>query len=140
MSIRLDSSSITSEQQASLEEMLQSVQKPYLADGKGNQIELPASIYQVLVSLLNEMKQGNSIVMVPEQEEFTSQAAANFLGMSRQYLVSLVETGKIPFHKVGTHRRIKFKDILEFQKQRDLKRNDALNEYFNEIENLGLYE
>lgn len=55
----------------------------------------------------------------PVEDTFTTQAAANFLGMSRQYFVTLLEAGQIPFHRVGTHRRVYFKDLRQYSQKRD---------------------
>lgn len=60
--------------------------------------------------------------MMPVDENFTTQAAANHLGVSRQHLVDLLEQGKMPFHRAGTHRRIAFKDLLEYEDKRDRAR------------------
>jgi excisionase family DNA binding protein len=78
--------------------------------------------------------------LVPEEETFTTQAAANFLGMSRQYLVTLLENGQIPFHRVGSHRRVTFKDLLAYQKTRDAARRQTMRSLFNTVEAADLYD
>ncbi|MCB1134565.1 MAG: helix-turn-helix domain-containing protein, partial [Verrucomicrobiae bacterium] len=65
--------------------------------------------------------------MVPEDEAFTTQAAANYLGVSRQHLVNLIDKGEIAHHMVGTHRRVSFKDLLVYEKERDKARRAALD-------------
>jgi excisionase family DNA binding protein len=72
------------------------------------------------------MAEHRAIVMIPEDETFTTQAAANYLGVSRQHLVDLLEAGHISFHKVGSHRRVYFRDLLVFEKQRDTERRERL--------------
>lgn len=67
------------------------------------------------------------MVLLPENEELTTQAAANQLGTSRPYVVKLLEEGGIPFHMVGSHRRVYLKDLLAYQKRRDLERREALD-------------
>jgi len=77
--------------------------------------------------------------MLPEDEAFTTQAAGNYLGMSRQFFVNLLERGEIPFHRVGTHRRVTFKDLLEYEKRRDRKCREAMDRLTDEIAQAGLY-
>ncbi|MBI4025158.1 MAG: helix-turn-helix domain-containing protein [Verrucomicrobia bacterium] len=78
--------------------------------------------------------------MMPEDETFTTQAAANFLGMSRQFFVTLLESGQIPFHRVGTHRRVSFKDLRDYAQKRNAERRAGLNRLFNEVKKAGLYD
>lgn len=140
MSIRIDPTQFHQKGETDLLSVLTSSTRPHLVDKNGNSIDLPEPLFNLLVQVLQEMKKGNSIVMMPENEQFTTQAAANFLGVSRQYLVTLLEEGKIPFHKVGTHRRVHFKDLLEYQKQRDQKRTKALDEFYTGLDKSGLYD
>src|SRR5690625_6339288 len=86
----------------------------------------------MMVHVLEQMKQGRSITMMPEDKASTTQAAANFLGVSRQHLVNMLEDGKIPYHKVGSHRRVYFRDLKRYTDQRDINRRDALDNLFED--------
>jgi len=110
-----------------------------LVDDDGNKTEIPAALFQHLERIVRLMSEKKAIVMVPEEESFTTQAAANYLGVSRQHLVDLLDKGEITFHRVGTHRRIKFKDIVAYERQRDQVRHNALNQLSNEVHDAGLY-
>ncbi|HTO02877.1 MAG TPA: helix-turn-helix domain-containing protein, partial [Opitutus sp.] len=90
-----------------------------------------------IVRLMSEKK---AIVLVPEDEAFTTQAAANYLGVSRQHLVDLLERKEIPHHKVGTHRRVTFKDLLVYERRRDATRREALDKLAAETDAAGLYD
>lgn len=80
------------------------------------------------------------MVLMPEDETFTTQAAANFLGMSRQHLVDLLEGGQIPHHKVGSHRRIFFQDLRAYSAKRDLARRNMMDELFDRVNDSGKYD
>ncbi|MFC7339529.1 excisionase family DNA-binding protein [Haloferula chungangensis] len=111
-----------------------------LIDDQGNRTEIPEPFFRQLARITRLMREGRAIVMVPEEENFTTQAAANYLGMSRQHLVTLLEDGKIPFHRVGTHRRVTFKDLLEFESKRDAERRSTLDKAFDDLDEAGLYD
>jgi excisionase family DNA binding protein len=76
---------------------------------------------------------------MPDSAELTTQQAAEFLNVSRPYLIKLKEAGKIPFRLVGTHRRVRFRDLREYKNSNDLKRRRAADELTQLSQDLGLY-
>jgi len=113
---------------------------PKLIGPNGEIIELPKSVFQVLRHIVYHMMRGRAIFIVPENKELTSQQAAEILNISRPYLVKLLEQGKIPFVKVGTHRRIRFSDLMNYKKRRDAERERGLDEIAQMSQDLGLYD
>ena len=89
---------------------------------------LPASVYSFLLRLLADLEDGKSVSILQDNTELTTVQASSLLGVSRQFLINLLERGDIPFHKVGTHRRIYTRDILTFKAKRDSNRKRALEE------------
>ncbi len=77
---------------------------------------------------------------MPVTQDLTTQRAADLLGISRPFFVKLPESGKLPFHLTGTHRRVYLKDLLAYKEHRDRERRDALDEMAREAEELGLYD
>lgn len=140
MNHRIDSSSLNKDEIEVMESFVQSGQLPALIDAEGNHIKLPKPIFELLAHLVMQIKEGHSVVMMPEDETFTTQAAANFLGVSRQHLVDLLEDGKIPFHKVGTHRRVYFRDLKKYSENRDKFRRDTLDSLFDKVSESGKYD
>jgi excisionase family DNA binding protein len=114
-------------------------QPPALVDEHGDRLELPGPIYELLVRVAAALQEGKVIALVPETQELTTQAAANFLGFSRPHLIKLLESGKIAFQKVGAHRRILMKDVITFQQKRDKERRKALDELARKAHEAGLY-
>lgn len=94
----------------------------------GNDLILPRQALALLRDLLVEMAQGNAVTIVPTHAELTTQEAANILNVSRPHLVKLVEDGKIPFSKTGTHRRIKYQDLMTYSDYRHQQSQSALDE------------
>lgn len=111
-----------------------------LIGGNGEQIAIPNSVYQVLLQVIQAMASGQAISIVPLEREMTTQQAADFLNVSRPYLIKLLEQGEIPHIKVGTHRRVPFQDLMKYKEQRDSKRGQFLKQLIEMSEEAGLYE
>src|SRR5438876_11096745 len=97
---RIDPSRLTPEELDRLAGMVIEDDRPALVGREGVRLELPDPIFHLLVRVIRTMREGRAIVLMPEDETFTTQAAASFLGMSRQFLVNLLERGEISFHRV----------------------------------------
>jgi len=111
-----------------------------LAGQKNNEIELPTTAVRLLVDILRNMAQGNAITLMPIHAELTTQQAADLLNVSRKYLIDeLLEKREIPYRKVGTHRRILFKDLMAYKQANRAKRLAAIDEMVENDQALGLY-
>jgi excisionase family DNA binding protein len=114
--------------------------KVKLLGANGKQIDIPEPLHQVLHHVVQAFVKGRIISIIPENCEMTTQQAADFLNVSRPYLIKLLEQGEIPHIKVGTHRRVPFQDLMKYKEQRDSKRRQALQELIEMSEEAGLYE
>jgi excisionase family DNA binding protein len=112
--------------------------KLQIAGKRGEAITLPASAVRLLVRLLSEMAAGNAVTLVPIHVELTTQQAAEALGVSRPFLVNLLDKGRIPFRKVGTHRRVRFSDLMAYRQKTDRKRLKALDELAAQAQELKM--
>jgi excisionase family DNA binding protein len=137
---RLDPSSVAPEALEELAEALAAPGTAVLVGEEGEHVELPAALFEHLTRIVRLMQEERSIMLVPEDEEYTTQAAADYLGVSRQHLVDLLEDGEIPFHKVGTHRRVKFRDLASYEKRRDSGRREALRKLADKVDEAELYD
>lgn len=140
MKHRIDPSELSAEEMEAMESFISSGKSPALVDKEGNCLELPEAVFKMLVHIVREMRQNRSIWMIPENETFTTQAAANYLGVSRQHLVNLLEAGEIAYHKVGSHRRVYFNDLRAYDEQRDKNRRKLLDELSGKVSEAGKYE
>jgi excisionase family DNA binding protein len=105
-----------------------------------SKINLPQSIYDVLVKVVETMQEGKAIAVMPLMEQMSTQAAADMLGVSRQFLVRELEGGKMPFHYAGTHRRLYFKDVLDYRKERMKNRRESIDRMAQAAEESGDYD
>ena len=111
-----------------------------LVGSDGQQIAIPEPVHALLLLILKNLQAGNAISIVPEHQQLTTQRAANILGVSRPFLVALVEAGDIPFHMVGTHRRIYLRDLLDYKRRRDAARHQAINSMARAESEAGTYD
>jgi excisionase family DNA binding protein len=86
------------------------------------------------------MSQGNAVTIIPIHAELTTQEAADLINVSRPFLIKQIDAGVIPHHKVGTHRRVRFTDLMEYKKNIDAARSKVLTELVEESQRLGLYD
>ena len=91
-------------------------------------VELPTFALRLLGDILNELALGNTVKVVPVHAELTTQEAADMLNVSRPHLVKLLDEGQIPHTKTGSHRRIKFTDVMAFKAERDRVSQAAMEE------------
>jgi excisionase family DNA binding protein len=101
---------------------------PALIGPNRESVPLPESIYNILLQVLGYLRQGKGVSVIPVMQELTTQQAANLLGVSRPFLIDLLNRDEIPFHKTGTHRRIYRKDVTDYQARRDRNRKRILAE------------
>jgi excisionase family DNA binding protein len=114
--------------------------KCQLVGPKGENIPLPESVFYVLERVAEVMARGDSITVVPIGREVTTQQAADLLNVSRQYLVRLLDDGRIAFRKTGKHRRLRIEDVLAFKQKRDKDRRAGLRELSRMTEEFGGYD
>jgi len=107
-------------------------------DGKTQ--NLPVSLYEFLVKLIADLCEGQSVAIVQNGAQLTTVEGARMLGVSRQFLIKLLERGDIPHHMVGTHRRIYVRDLLAYKAKRDSNRRKILDDLTRAEAEEGLYD
>lgn len=101
---------------------------------------LPSSLYSFLCQLLGDLKAGKSITILQSNAALTTVEAAKLLGVSRQFLIQLLEQKNLPFHMVGTHRRLYARDVLAYRGRRDANRRRVLDELALSESEEGIYD
>jgi len=99
-----------------------------VADGQTCEtVELPPSVGALLLEILEDMAAGNAVAVLRRDAELTTQQAADYLNVSRPFLVGLMEAGDVPFRRVGTHRRVRFENLRRYKDATDAARRGALD-------------
>jgi excisionase family DNA binding protein len=122
-----------------LSRMLRSGRATLVGDD-GTRLRLPIPAMRILEQALRNIALGQSVALVPQNRQLTTQRAADLLGVSRPHLVKLLESGQLPHHKTGSHRRVYLNDLLAYQKHRDAGRKRSLNRLAREAFDAGLYD
>lgn len=105
----------------------------------GNEvIEVPVSALRLLVDILANMAEGRAVGLMPMNAELTTQQSAELLNVSRPFLVSLIESGQIECHMVGTHRRIYARDVMAYKARRDAEGREAMEALAAQAQELGM--
>jgi excisionase family DNA binding protein len=108
-----------------------------IIDGE-EEITVPVSAMRMLVDILAHMAEGEAMALIPQDAELTTQQAADFLNVSRPFFVKLLEEGKLDFHKVGSHRRVYFRDLVAYKEQSMDERRKALDELAKQAQELNM--
>ena len=101
-------------------------------------LSLPPDLLNLLLELLGQIANGCGVSIIPIHSELTTSQAANLLGVSRPFVITLIERGELPCRKVGSHRRIRLPDLLEYKQRDDQQRHSVLDELTAEAQELGL--
>ena len=81
--------------------------------------------------------------IVPVGHLLTTQQASDLLNVSRPYLIKLLDRGDIPFERgdeTGSHRRIRFVDLMEYKHKIDKDRREQLRKLTQMSQEAGFYK
>jgi excisionase family DNA binding protein len=122
-----------------LAEVFDTTEKVFVRGDDGDAVALPESARDGLKRLISYLAADMAVTMKPYDEILTTREAAELLGMSRPYLVHLLETEAIgiPFEKVGPgaggHRRISLRDVLAYRQTRDAENDTRIERSLEDL-------
>ena len=101
-------------------------------------VDIPKTAVWLLREILEHMAHGKGVAVTPLHAELTTRQAAELLQVSRTHLVQLLDEDRIPYRKVGSHRRVRVEDILAYRRETESRRREALDELTARDQELGL--
>lgn len=107
-------------------------------DGSAPSVAVPPQMLRVIGQTLGMMARRQPVVLMPEKLEFSTVEAANYLNVSRPFVIKEIEAGRLAHRMVGTHRRILFADLLKYAEQMRSSQQSALDRMAEDARNLGL--
>jgi excisionase family DNA binding protein len=133
---------ISGTERKEIEQLYEAIRKgkAKLVSPDGEARLLPDSLCSFLVELIGMLNAGKSVYIVQNQATLTTIEAAAMLGVSRQFLVNMLTKEEIPYHMVGTHRRMYAQDLLRYKAKRDEHRHEILRKLAQTEAEQGLYD
>lgn len=137
-------STATDEERAILRDIeallnVDSEDRAMLLSPSGEAVVLPDTAFQLLRQVVQHLANDEAVSIIPISRELTTQQAADLLNVSRPYLIQLLDRDEIPYHRTGTHRRIRLDDLLAYKRHRDAERREGLRQLTRKSQRLGLY-
>nr|WP_042189578.1 helix-turn-helix domain-containing protein [Kibdelosporangium sp. MJ126-NF4]CEL18769.1 Excisionase [Kibdelosporangium sp. MJ126-NF4]CTQ96378.1 Excisionase [Kibdelosporangium sp. MJ126-NF4] len=108
---------------------LSSVDSRYFLEADPDiRVELPPEVHRALQHVVGILQRGLAVTVTRQTKTLTTQQAADLLDISRPTLVKLLEEGKIPYERFGTHRRVFLRELVDYRKRLYEEREAALAE------------
>jgi excisionase family DNA binding protein len=111
-----------------------------LSDEQETEIALPVTTVEMIRAALSLERDGKSFLLLEEEDEVSPEKAAEMLRISRPTLLKKLDSGEIPFHYVGSHRRITVADVLAYRRRQKEQAQAALRQMRDEADKLDIYE
>lgn len=106
----------------------------------GSLVGSPPEILDLLAKIVKHLRAGDGVTLVPIHAELSTIEAAELLNISRPHLIKQLQAGALPHRMVGSHRRLRLADVLDYRDRLDAQAHSALEELTRQAEELGLYD
>jgi excisionase family DNA binding protein len=114
--------------------------RAYVHEASGHQVDFPENLISVLTSIAKAMQQDDELLLMKRHRVMTTQEAADFVGVSRQYMVRLIDSGVIACDRTGKHRRVRLSDIVAYQQHRAAMGKAAMDSMTDMMVEAGVYD
>ncbi|RSD32467.1 helix-turn-helix domain-containing protein [Vibrio pectenicida] len=106
--------------------------------GTTHEVQIPSSALKLIIEVLTQLGQGNSVSITPIHAELTTQEAADLLNMSRPTLIKLLDAGGLPHSRKENRRKVAYSDIILYMQKLEQQRIEALDELSALDQDLGM--
>ncbi|MEO1745240.1 MAG: excisionase family DNA-binding protein [Pseudomonadota bacterium] len=103
-----------------------------------HELVLPATAVHLLMEVLEQLTQNKSVSVVANDKMLTTQEAASILQVSRPYVTKLLLENKLTYQMVGTHRRVRYDDVIAYKADIDTERANTLDELAADGQDIGV--
>lgn len=107
-------------------------------DGDLPPVQLPTKALRLIGEVLGALSERKSVTVVSAKREMTTVEAANYLHVSRPFVIREIDAGRLPHRMVGTHRRVQFEDLHAYKQRMLTGQKEALQQLAQEANELGL--
>jgi len=95
---------------------------------------IPRAALDRTIEVLESLGDGQEPSVLPMVKELSTGDVASLLGVSRQYVVRLIDDGRLPCRKVGNRRRVRVGEALRYLREDNRRRAQRLR---NEMAETG---
>ena len=113
--------------------------RPRLVLGE-DAIELSSEMVDIIRYVLEAMRRGMAVSIVPQHTTLSTQQAADLLGVSRPTLIRILDDGGIRFFRKRRHRQLYLIDVLEYQQKQRRVADESLSDIVADAEMFGEYD
>lgn len=106
---------------------------------EGITFQVPVSALDSFETILKNIAEGKQPKIMSENQYLTTQEAADYLDVSRPFVIRLMEAGKLPHKKVGRHRRVLFSELKNYEKKQQQITLKKMQDITDESQFLDLY-
>ncbi len=96
--------------------------------GVMHEVNIPVSAWNLIIEVLTQLGNGNSVSITPIQAELTTQEGADMLNMSRPSFIKLLDSEAIPYSRTGNRRKISFIELHNYKNRQEAARLATLAE------------
>lgn len=106
--------------------------------GDAPSISVPTKTLRFIAEVLGALSERQPFSVMPATRELPTVEAANFLNVSRPFVIKEIEEGRLPHRKVGTHRRVALEDLMTYAQHMRAQQRQALQRLADNATELGL--
>jgi excisionase family DNA binding protein len=107
-------------------------------EGSTPAVSVPPQVLKFLGQVLGLMSQRRPIMLMPQKQELSTVEVANFLNVSRPFVIKEIDAGRLKHRKVGSHRRVLYEDLMEYAATMRAMQEAALDRMAANARELGL--